>query len=54
MKKLGLKLIGKNEPKRLGTVGHPTITPFDHHLLVIGLKYKRIRLNRNKSLSHTK
>ena len=42
-------LIGKNELERLGALGHPTITPLGHHLLVIGLKYKRTCLNRNKA-----
>ena len=38
MKKLVFQMIGKNELERLGTLGHPMITPFDHHLL--GTKIK--------------
>ena len=37
-----LKLFGKNELERLGTLGHPTITPVDHLLLVSGINIKEL------------
>ena len=42
-------MFGKNKLERLGAPGHPTITPVRHHLLVIGLNYKIICLNRTKA-----
>ena len=42
-------MIGKNELERLGTLGHPTITPVGHHLFKIRLKYRGTCLNRNKA-----
>ena len=44
-------MFGKNEMEMLGTPNQPTITPVGHHLLVIGLNYKIICLNRNKAFS---
>ena len=47
-----LNLFGKNELERLGTPGHPTITPMGHNLLIPGINIKVIVYIEIKSFPH--